>query len=344
MNESLRILVRAPNWIGDAVLSLPAVEELHRVFPGASVTVLARRWTAPVFYNNPCISGVMELDHRGLGGRARLAGELRKRRFHKAVLFQNSFESALIALLSGIPDRTGYSRNLRGPLLTRSVVPHNLPDKRHHVYYYLNIVRALGGGLPDRPVPKLYVRDDEFKRAGQIAEEAGIKGDVFLAGAFPGASYGPAKRWSVHGFGKVLERFSEEYGAVPVLFGGPDDREICKAVADDMSAECINLSGRLSLREFMAVAIRLKVFITNDSGPMHIGASLGVPTLALFGSTDPELTGPLGERVRVIYKQAGCSPCFKRRCPYGHYECMTSITPEEVFDCAAHLLAEAGAH
>ncbi len=346
MSEESRILLRAPNWIGDAVLCLPAVEELKKLFPESSITVLAKGWTAPVFRNNPDVSAVLEFDdkglHRGLKGRARLVRELKSRRFRSAVLFQNSFEAALLMLLSGIPERTGYSRNLRGPLLTNTVPPFERAGKRHHVYYYLNIVASLGGGFPERPLPKLYLGDDEIKRAVDMGLKAGIKEGALVAGAFPGASYGPAKRWPAEGFAHVLDRLSAELGAVPLLFGGKGERERCEAVAKAMKRECINLAGRLGLRDFMAFAPRLGVFITNDSGPMHIAASLGVPTLAVFGSTDPELTGPLGERVEVVYKGVDCSPCFKRQCPYGHYKCMTEITPDEVFDSARALLREEG--
>ncbi len=338
------ILVRAPNWIGDAVLCLPAIKELKALHPDSNITVLTRRWTAGVFENNPHVSEILEFDadgrHSGLRGRLFLLRELKQRRFNKAVFFQNSFEIALIACLLRIPERIGYARNMRGPLLTKVIEPVDDPRRRHHVYYYLNITGAMGGDIPEAPLPDLHIKDRERAWAGDFLRDTGVGRDEMIVGVLPGASYGPAKMWSPEGFAGVVDHLGKEARVVPFIFGGRDDTEIAKRLIERMKTRAFVLTGRLTLREFIALAERLDLFITNDSGPMHICAVLGVPTVAVFGSTDPEVTGPLGREVRVVRKEVPCSPCLKRTCPYGHYECLRDITVEEVFKGAMDVLKE----
>lgn len=153
----------------------------------------------------------------------------------------------------------------------------------------------------------------------------------------PGASYGPAKIWT--GYEEAVEEIAVKTGMSPVIFGGRDDRDVCATLSKGLKVKHLNLAGTTGLREFMALAREMKFFVTNDSGPMHVAAALGVPTVAIFGSTDPSLTGPLGKSVRVIMKKQDCSPCFKRECPYGHYRCMRDVTPADVVAGVQGLLA-----
>lgn len=327
--------MRVPNWIGDAVMCLPALEALKVMTPSASLTVLAKSKVIPVFENNPSVDGILGYEddsrHKGLLGRVRLSGEVRAKRFDLAVLFQNAFDAAFIAFLSGIPERIGYARDLRSGLLTMPVKVTEEIKKVHQVFYYLNIIKELGGRAPDAPVPRIFISGSEDSRALAFLKEKGLEG-VFLLGAAPGASYGPAKRWPPEAFAEALERATVELKAVPLIFGGPEDAPVCAEVSKRLKARHLDLSGKLKLRESMALMNRCSAFITNDSGPMHISAALGIPTVAIFGSTDPVLTGPLGPKVRVIKKDGvECSPCFERTCRYGHYNCL-SITPEEVLE------------
>lgn len=340
------ILVRAPNWIGDAVMCLPAVESLKALYPSAGITVLTKGRAVPVFMGNPSVKDVIEYDdrarHSGIKGRLVLSGELRERGFDLAVLFQNAFDAAFIAYISRIPKRVGYARDLRTKLLTLPVPATKEIKARHQVYYYLNIVKALGGSVPPSPVPRIYITDDEkawadeFLRKNNLAERAVI-------GAAPGASYGPAKRWMPEHFATVLNASAARHNAVPIIFGGIDDAEVCKTVSDRITCKHLNLAGSMSLRQSMSILSHLSVFITNDSGPMHISAALGVPTVAVFGSTDPVLTGPLGPHVRVIIKKTDCSPCFERECLYNDFRCLTAITPAEVLEAAEAIYFEGGA-
>jgi heptosyltransferase-2 len=354
------ILVRAPNWIGDAVLCLPALEKLKTDYPEAEITVLARPWVSPVFFNNPVVKRIIDYDasgrHHGIAGKWRLTRELKKNSFDMAVLLQNAFEAALIAFLTRIPVRVGYATDLRGWFLSHPVKLDPEIRKRHQVFYYLNIISKvksqesevrsknkdiIGDGfeLDKKIKPNIYLTAEEKTWAEDFLQGKGI-GDNIVVGIAPGASYGPAKRWLAEGFGEVARRLVDEYETKVVLFGGKDDRSICNGVLNGMQG--INLAGEVDLRKSIALLSRCNLFITNDSGLMHIAASLGVPTVAIFGSTDPKLTGPLGDNVRVIKKEIKCSPCFERECREGHYNCMKIITAQDVYDAATVFLERKG--
>ncbi|MBI3754361.1 MAG: lipopolysaccharide heptosyltransferase II [Deltaproteobacteria bacterium] len=338
------ILIRAPNWIGDAALCLPAIEALKAAYPQAEITALARPWVSPVFLNNPSIKRIIEYDkggmHRGISGRLKLIQDIKRRGFDMAVLFQNAFEAALVAFMAGIPVRTGYARDFRGFLLTHPIRVEQNIKKTHQVFYYLKIAASLSKNRQSSDVsrqPKIYLTEEEKSRADDFLTKNGM-GDGVVVGMAPGASYGPAKRWMADRFKEAAGRLADDYGAKLFLFGGKDDREICNNVLDGLNG--LNLAGEIDLRTSIALLSRCSLFITNDSGPMHLAASLGVPTVAVFGSTDPKLTGPLGDRVRVVKKDIACSPCLERECKYGHYECMKMISVDDVYSAAAHLLEE----
>ncbi|MBI5492935.1 MAG: lipopolysaccharide heptosyltransferase II [Deltaproteobacteria bacterium] len=338
-----RILVRAPNWIGDAVMSLPALSSLKALFPDAGVFVLAKPRVVPVFENNPDAAGLITYDdngrHRGLKGKLKLSGEIKGEGFNLAVLFQNAFDAAFLSFMSGIPERVGYARDLRSPLLTKAIPVTPEIEKRHQAFYYLNIVKELGGAVPERPAPRIYISGEEMLWAERFLKENGLDKDR-LIGAAPGASYGPAKRWPPERFAQALNRVSKAIGAVPLIFGGPEDSDASEKVSGMIEDRHLNLAGKTTLRQSMALLCNLRVFITNDSGPMHISAALNVPTVAVFGSTDPALTGPLGERAVVVMKKAPCSPCFERVCKYGHYECLNNIEADDVVKEALSLARE----
>ncbi len=336
-----RILVRAPNWIGDAVMCLPALSALKGLFPGASITVLAKAKVHAVFTNNPEVEALIKYDstgaHRGIKGRLKLASEIKKERFELAVLFQNAFDAAFISFISRIPERVGYARDLRTPLLTRPIDVTGEILKRHQMYYYLNIIEAMGGAPVPAPAPRITISGDERSWAAGFLEREGVADKRFV-GAAPGASYGPAKRWAPKSFARTLDRLAESFSLLPVIFGGHEDMEVCSEVSTMMKSKHLNLAGMLGLRHFMAVLGGAALFITNDSGAMHMAGALKVPTVAIFGSTDPALTGPSAEHARVVQKEIDCNPCFKRECPFGHYRCLETIRPEDVFTVGAELL------
>lgn len=336
-----KILVRVPNWIGDAVMCLPALEALKSLHPSSRITVLAKPKVIPVFENNPAISEILEFGSKkgGILEKMSVSSELKGRGFDTALLFQNAFEAAFISFLSRIPERVGYARDFRSAFLTKAVSVTREIKKRHQVYYYLNLVEALGRSVDKEiaPIPKLYISEEEAGWARGFLRDKGLSGRP-LFGAAPGASYGPAKMWPPERFASVLKELSEARKGAALVFGGPDDKEACGALKRAYP-RASDLSGELSLRQSMSLMSLLDAFITNDSGPMHISAALGVPTVAIFGSTDSVLTGPAGKKTAVVGKKMECSPCFKRECKFGHYECLRAIDADEVLKAAKGLIA-----
>ena len=344
LKKTDKIFLRVPNWLGDAVISLPALSALKGLYPQARITVLAKPGVSPIYENNPDVSSIIVYEGGGrLGGMLKLAMELKKEKFDLAVLFQNAFEAALISFLARISERAGYARDLRTALLTRPVRLTEEIRGRHQVFYYLNIIKKLGGSVSftGAPLPVIYLNGDEIKKAERFMEGNGFgRGGLFF-GVSPGASYGPAKRWGIEGFREVIERITGDIGASAVIFGGKDDAGVAEKLSGRLTARHLNLAGKTTLREFIALATLMRFFICNDSGPMHVAAALGVPTVAIFGSTDPFLTGPLGKRVSVLRKKIECSPCFKRQCPFGHYRCMSVISAEDVYAASKAVFKEA---
>lgn len=347
-----RILIRAPNWIGDAVLSLPALDALKTIYPQAEITILAKSWVSPVYDNNQSVKNIIVYDrpkssNSFLGNipilssivEFRLVRELNKGNFDIAVLFQNAFKAALIVFLAGIKIRTGYSRDLRGLLLSHPIRFDSAIRNTHQVFYYLNIVNNLSKEIQPSAFgvqPKIFIKANELEWANVFLNKKNILNKTII-GMAPGASYGPAKRWLAEGFKETANKLLNDFGATLIVFGGKDDYAICSEVLSGL--EGFNTAGKLELRNSIALISRCSLFITNDSGLMHIAASLGVPTLAIFGSTDPKLTGPVGNIVKVIKKDIECSPCFDRTCRYGHYNCMKMITVNDVYSCASDLLS-----
>ncbi len=337
-----KILVRVPNWVGDAVMTLPALAALHELCGNAEISILAKKVVIPIYETNPAVTDIIEYseDHRGLRGRFRLSKTLRAGDFNLAVLFQNAFDAAFISFLSGIPARVGYGRDMRSGLLTEAVPFTDEVRRLHHVEYYLNIIKTLGGKTSAaKPMPELYVGADELKKAKSFLSEHGLD-HTPLIGAAPGASYGPAKMWPAERFAETLIQLSERLGAVPLIFGGPGDAgaaEQVSALVRKKIPGVVNLAGKTTLSGCMALLTRLDLFITNDSGAMHMASALSKSTVAVFGSTDPALTGPRGVKSRVIIKQTECSPCFDRVCKPGHMKCLTAITVDEVVRAAMDL-------
>lgn len=339
-----KILVRTPNWIGDAVMCLPAIAALKGLYPKAGISILAKARVSPVFENNPLIKEIIEYDdtkrHKGIAGRLMLAKEIRGMGFDLAVLLQNAFDAALIAFMAAIPERVGYSRDFRKKLLTKAIPVTEEIKKTHQVCYYLNIAVALGAETPKEPQPMLYLSKGEVSWADEFLIEKGL-GSAVLIGASPGASYGPAKRWPARHFSSVLQRLSKEYASVPIIFGSKEDALFAKEVEAGLSGQSLNLAGKLTLRQFMSLLKRMSLFITNDSGPMHLSAALNTPTVAVFGSTDPSLTGPVGPFTKVVKApDIDCSPCFERECRYKHYNCLNEIKPDDVYAACKGIMAK----
>lgn len=353
LSSAEKILVRVPNWVGDAVLSLPALNALRTRFPGAEIVVLARPWVAELYRSHQVTvspaSRVLIFDHqgrhRGLTGLGRLAAELRRERFDLVVLFQNAFQAALLAACAGISRRVGYRRDARGWLLTQPIaVPRAGEIAPHESFYYLELLRR-AGLLETMPVvehirltpdPQLVVVMEARLRA------LGIGNGRLRVVLAPGAAYGSAKCWLPERYAALADRLAENFGAAILLCGTPAEAGLAARIAAAMRTGAVSLVGQTSLGEYLALLATSDLFVGNDSGAMHLAAGVGLPQVILFGPTDEARTGPVNPQARVVKHPVSCSPCFLRHCPIDH-RCMTRITVDDAWQVVEAVLASARA-
>lgn len=327
------ILIRSTNWIGDAIMTTPAVRTIRQNYPDAEITLLALPWMADVFASCPHIDHIFIYDkhgaHKGLTGKLRLVADLRQHHFDMTFLLQNAFEAALITTLAGIPVRAGYTTDGRGILLTHGVKKHPEIGLKHQVHYYQEMVQALGLRLgPDSL--ELFLDKQAVLSAQQRLDAAGHSAHKPIIGLNPGAAYGPAKRWPAAKYGQLAKYLAEQTGGMILVFGTEADNEAAAEITS-AAGDCVcDLTGKTSLAEALALIDRCDVFVTNDSGLMHVAAALATPLVAVFGSTDHVATGPYSEKATIIRKPLDCSPCMKTHCPKKHFHCMENITMEEV--------------
>ena len=335
------MLVRATNWLGDAVMTTPALAAVREGFPDARIVLLARPLVGELFRHHPDVDEVMLYErpgrHEGALGRLRLAGEVRRRRFDGALLLQNAFDAALIAFLGRIPERAGYPTDGRRILLTVAVPLTPAILERHEVEYYLCLLDGLG--IP-RPVPaslRLAVTGEEREKMATRLASLGIGRGAPIVAINPGATYGSAKRWYPDRFAAVADALSDEWRARVVVIGSTAEAPLAGEIEAAMRNPPVNLAGKTTVRELMALLSLSSFLVTNDSGPMHIGAALGVPLVAVFGPTDWRRTSPWSSLAKIVRVEIDCSPCRLRVCDRGH-ECMLGVTPGMVIDAAKALL------
>jgi heptosyltransferase-2 len=319
-----RLVIRTPNWLGDAVMALPALAAVRAAFPETWLTVAAIPEVAPIFEEQnevrPQQILILEKD--------REPAQLREGTFDGALLLTNSFRTAWATKRAGIAERWGYAAGARGPLLTRAV-----PRPRrglHQSEYYLELVRGLGIAATAAP-PRLTVTDTTRQRARRLLDQSGIAEGMPVVGFAPGAAYGYAKRWPPDRVAEVITRIVRDRGARCVLLGAGGDREAGRAIESTLPPDVhvVNLIGRTDLRLLMGVLEACRAFVSNDSGAMHLAAAVGVPVTAIFGPTNERATAPIGDH-DVILHQVFCRPCMLRECPIDH-RCMKRITVDEVY-------------
>ena len=341
-----RIVIRGPNWLGDAVMCEPALSQVRTLFPQAEITLLVKPGIADLLAQHPEVNRTLVYDdrgrHAGLVGKWTLAAVLRRHRFDLAILFQNAFEAALISFLAGIPRRFGYATDGRTLLLTDPVTVPPRTAQRHQVEYYWDLLKPLGGHGP-APAPRLFVTPDESALiAGRLAD-AGIGPSDPVIGVNPGSTYGHAKRWLPDRYAEVVNRAVTDVqgrsGArvgVAIL-GAKGEEPLGKAIADQIKTRTVVCSGQTTVRELMALVKRCQLFLTNDTGPMHVAAAFKVPLVAVFGPTDWQTTSPFGVDAQLVRQPVSCAPCLLRECPIDH-RCMTGVTVEQVYDAVVQHL------
>lgn len=351
LEEAKKILIRAPNWVGDVIMSWPAVEAIARALPRASLSALARPAVADLYRELPAIREVLSADNpasfggsipRLWRGLRSLSEQIRSRQFEAAILLPNSFRAALEVWLAKVPVRIGYARDGRSFLLTEAIA---LPRKRqippHESYYYLELVRRMGlmAELAEVGEVELPLGARGIEQAGRRLAAAGLrKGSLRIAFA-PGASYGSAKCWPVERYAALADGLIDAFRADVLLFGTLADRPAAEAIARLMKHRPVIFAGETNLPEFAALLRCCDLFIGNDSGAMHMAAAVGLPVVAVFGSTDPLGTGPLTRQRTIVQHKVFCSPCFLRTCPIDH-RCMKRIGVDDVYQAAQIWLEE----
>ena len=379
------LLVRGVNWIGDAVMTLPALRALRKALPEAKISLLVKPWVSTIFERDPNVDEIISYNdvHRSIFGKMKLSRMLNKKGFSCAILFQNAFDAAFITFLAGIKERAGYNRDGRGFLLTEAVKVPQKETNIHHIYYYLNLLEQLGIDAKYSD-PYIYLSLDERLSARNLLKE--MKRPIL--GINPGAEYGSAKRWFPERFAEIANWFIKDTNGSVVIFGSKKEEDIAQRIeyfinqqqSEKQSKEqsavniqqsnpsefphtplwkrdnpsqspfskggfkgdfeegggaILNLAGKTSLRELISLISECDVFVTNDSGPLHISYAVGTPMVAIFGSTDPEVTGPpsgtIGNSNLVVTNKFSCSPCFERTCRNNDLRCMYAITSDDVY-------------
>lgn len=330
-----RILIVAPSWVGDAILSEPLIAVLREPLAAPVIDVLAAPWCAPVYARVRGVTGVAESPFRhgelALGRRRGLAQELRARRYTLAFVLPNSFKSALIPWLARIPRRIGYTGEMRRALLTDA----RRLDRTlaRMVDRFVALAVPKGRLIPTPPGPVLV---PDAANAGAALRSLGLSTRRPIAILCPGAEYGPAKRWPTEHF-VALARALLDDGFAVWLMGSPNDQAAAQPIAAALP-EIRDLAGRTDLGTAIDLLSLAAIVVSNDSGLMHAAAAVGRPLIALFGSSSPEYTPPLSALARVARIEIACSPCFQRECPLGHFKCMRDLDPIEV-----HRLARSAA-
>jgi heptosyltransferase II len=325
------LVILAPNWLGDAVMALPAIADVRRQLPEAAITVAARPTVAPLFGMVRGVTGTITLaPRRDKAGWLAAVGELRDGRFDAALLLPNSFQSAFMVARAGIASRWGYRTDWRRALLTRSVAA---PKGIHQIEYYQYLVRALG--FPSGPAePSIDVAPDLRARGLDALTRAGWDARTAIVALAPGAAYGGAKRWPPEYFAELARSLRAD-GVACAMVGSAADRRTGEDIEAACGAACgvLNLIGATDLPTLAGVLVQCRALVSNDSGAMHLGAAVGVPVTAMFGPTDDRATRPLGEAHVVLTNPVWCRPCMLRECPLDH-RCLRGIGARAVYDAA----------
>ncbi|MCX7193321.1 MAG: lipopolysaccharide heptosyltransferase II [Proteobacteria bacterium] len=327
-----KILVIGPSWVGDCMLMQPMLMRLKQRHPGCLIDVLAPSWTAGLLHALPEVNQVIvnPFPHGALNikGRYRLGVELRAAQYDQAIVLPNSLKSALVPFFARIPLRTGFIGEMRYGWLNdaRKLDKRVLPLM---VERFAQLAEARDGSIP-RPLanPKLSVSTGQ---RDATLQKLGLSLDQPVAVFCPGAEYGPAKRWPVAYFAETAQRLHAAGYAV-WLIGSNKDREVAENIVALGNPTARNLCGSTDLNDAIALLSVARLVISNDSGLMHLAAALDRPMLALFGSSSPQFTPPLSAAATVVKLDIACSPCFKRECPLGHFNCMNHLTPDRVWE------------
>ena len=344
--EIKRVVVRGTNWVGDSVMTLPALRALRRVLPEAKITLVVRPSAKGIFADVDFVDEILIYDRRNVWSVWQQIKEWRKRQFDLAVLFQNAFEAALLPFLAGVPLRLGYATEARQSLLTHPLALPDWRSSRHEVFYYLYLITALEQLLfgtseicEADPDASLQISDARKAEAENLLRSYGVREGESVVALCPGSINSQAKRWAAESYATLADRLIESRRQV-LLIGSADEVDVSREVTNRMQNKPVVLTGKTSLDQITAVLSLVDLVVTNDTGPAHIAAALGRPTLVIFGPTNPLTTRPFAPAAEILRHPPDCAPCMLRDCPIDH-RCMTAITVDDVFEHSQALLKRA---
>lgn len=342
----MKIVVRGTNWVGDAVMAIPALRELRRVFPDAEITLHTRSWAQGIFQDAEFIDKILPFEGEKAGFKTVAAESkiLRAEKFDLAVVLPNSFQSALMTRLGNVEKRFGYATDRRSFLLTDALPVPLWKNERHEIFYYLNVIAEVEKKFfgatkvwENEPRFNLNVSKDRKMQARKILSENKIDLTKKLVAFAAGSTNSRAKRWNAVSFARLNDKISSQINAAVILIGSPDELDVSLEIAEKSKIKPTVLTGKTTLAEATALLSVCDLLISNDTGPAHVSAALGTKTVVIFGPTNPKTTQPWDSE--IIYKAVECSPCMLRDCPIDH-RCMTRISADEVFEIVRRKLDE----
>ncbi len=330
----MKIIVRGTNWIGDAVMQIPALREIRRLFPDANISLYTRSWTQAIFQNADFIDNILTFEtNDSIFKQAKI---WRNEKFDLAILLTNSFQSALLTKLGGAKKSFGYKNEVRSFLLSKAINKPSWKDSRHEVFYYLNLVAEVekhyfGTSSTTNEVSKIELPISEKRQldARKLLENYGVDLSKKTIALGVGSTNSRAKRWESESYAKLNDLLQKELNANVLLVGTKDELDVSNNVAEKSRLKPLILTGKTSLSEAISILSKVDLLVSNDMGLAHIAPAVGTKTLAIFGPTRFETTQPIGSE--IIRKDVECSPCMLRDCPIDH-RCMTKISPLEVFE------------
>ena len=339
-----RVVVRGTNWVGDAVMTVPALRELRRLLPLAHITLATRPWAKELFADVDFLDDLLIYDRRGPWSAVKQTAEWRRGNFDLAVLFPNAFEAALIPAIARVPFRIGYATDGRSRLLTNPLPVPEWRSSKHEVFYYLHIVAELerafvgseqvAGASPDA---SLHISEPRQSEALDLLRSHGLREGRAVVALCPGSINSRAKRWPAERYAALADSLIDELNAEVLLIGSPEELDVSNEVSRRMRSKPIMLTGKTTLAQVAAVLSLVDLLVTNDTGPAHIASGLGRPTLVIFGPTNPFTTRPFSPVAEIMRQPPDCAPCMLRDCPIDH-RCMTAISPQDVLERARLLL------
>jgi len=341
-----RVVVRGTNWVGDSVMTVPALRALRRLLPKSEITLVVRPWARGLFSGSDFVDDLLVYDRRNAFSALQQVRTWKSRRFDLAVLFQNAFEAALIPFLARIPHRLGYATEARQLMLTDPVPPPDWRSTEHEVFYYLYLVAALEQSLfgtstvcENPPDVRLEVSEHRKHEARGLLRQYGVVDESLIVAICPGSINSRAKRWPAESYASVADRLIDT-GKQVLLIGSTDEQEVSHQVKSHMQNAPVDLTGKTTLDQVTAVLSLADLVVTNDTGPAHLASALGRPTLVIFGPTNPSTTRPFSAEAEILHHPPDCAPCMLRDCPIDH-RCMTAITVAEVLEQSTALLKRA---